>query len=48
MKIAVIHEWLLDWVDWDGDPRAELDSLPGVMLHLSDAWSREDAGDFAQ
>jgi aryl sulfotransferase len=32
--------WLTDWIDWEGDPRAELDSFPGVMMHLSDAWSR--------
>jgi aryl sulfotransferase len=35
-----LREWLLDWVDHDADPRQELDSLPGVMWHLSDAWAR--------
>ena len=35
-----LHEWLLGWIDWDGDARQELDSLPGIMWHLSDAWSR--------
>jgi len=35
-----LPEWLLDWIDHDADPRAELDSLPGVMWHLSDAWAR--------
>jgi hypothetical protein len=37
-----LHEWLLGFVDWDGDPRApgNLDTLPGTMLHLSDAWAR--------
>jgi aryl sulfotransferase len=40
-----LHEWLLDWVNREGDPRAvgNLDTLPGVMLHLSDAWARRDA-----
>jgi aryl sulfotransferase len=35
-----LRDWLLGWIDSDADPRAELDSLPGVMWHLSDAWSR--------
>ena len=36
------RDWLLDWIDRDDDPRTELDSLPGVMHHLFDAWSRRD------
>lgn len=35
-----LHEWLLRWIADDDDPREHLDSLPGVMWHLSDAWSR--------
>jgi aryl sulfotransferase len=35
-----LHEWLLDWIDRDEDPRVDLESLPGVMHHLSDAWAR--------
>lgn len=35
-----LHEWLLRWIDGDDDPRERLDSLPGVMWHLSDAWAR--------
>ncbi len=35
-----LHEWLLGFIDWEGDARAWLDTLPGAMLHLSDAWSR--------
>ncbi|MEV4120564.1 sulfotransferase domain-containing protein [Micromonospora sp. NPDC049645] len=35
-----VERWLSSWVDQEVDPRAELDSLPGVMLHLSDAWAR--------
>ncbi len=38
-----LREWLLSWVDRDVDPRLELDSLPGVMWHLSDAWARRGA-----
>lgn len=37
-----VREWLRGWIDWDGDPREELDSLPGVLLHVSDAWSRRE------
>jgi len=35
-----LHEWLLGFIDWEGDPREWLDTLPGAMLHLSDAWGR--------
>ncbi|MEU7943101.1 sulfotransferase domain-containing protein [Micromonospora taraxaci] len=35
-----VEQWLRSWVDQEVDPRAELDSLPGVMLHLTDAWAR--------
>jgi aryl sulfotransferase len=35
-----LHEWLVDWIDRDEDPRVDLESLPGVMHHLSDAWVR--------
>jgi len=32
--------WLREWVEWRGDPRESLDSLPGVAFHAADAWSR--------
>ncbi|WP_405426845.1 sulfotransferase domain-containing protein [Micromonospora sp. NBC_00617] len=35
-----VRQWLSSWVDHEVDPRAELDSLPGVLWHLSDAWAR--------
>lgn len=35
-----LHEWLCGWVDWDPAPTEYLDSLPGTMHHLSDAWAR--------
>ncbi len=35
-----VIDWLRAWIEADPDPRRELDSLPGVMLHLGDAWSR--------
>jgi aryl sulfotransferase len=37
-----LHDWLLDWIASDQDPREALDSLPGLMWHLSDAWSRRE------
>jgi hypothetical protein len=39
---APLRDWLLSWIELDTDPRAEMDSLPGVMWHLSDAWERRD------
>ncbi len=35
-----LRDWLLSWIAHDADPREILDSLPGVMWHLSDAWAR--------
>src|SRR5262245_29858332 len=35
-----LREWLLTWIDHDMDPRKNLDSLPGVLCHLEDAWAR--------
>lgn len=35
-----LRDWLLRWIRADRDPREAMDSLPGVMWHLSDAWNR--------
>nr|WP_230416875.1 sulfotransferase domain-containing protein [Micromonospora tarapacensis] len=35
-----VEQALVRWIDADPDPRAELDSLPGVMWHLRGAWAR--------
>ena len=35
-----VREWLLDWIQRDDDPEEHLDSLPGILWHLSGAWSR--------
>ncbi|MEU1239953.1 sulfotransferase domain-containing protein [Micromonospora parva] len=35
-----VREWLTSWVDREVDPHSELDSLPGVLMHLTDAWAR--------
>jgi hypothetical protein len=37
-----LHEWLMSWIERDVGPREEMDSLPGVMWHLRDAWARRD------
>ena len=37
-----LEQWLQDWITRDEDPRGSLDSLAGVMWHLTDAWSRRD------
>lgn len=35
-----LSEWIEGWMDWDGEPRQRLDSLPGIIHHISDAWER--------
>lgn len=35
-----LRDWLVSWIGSDADPRESMDSLPGVMWHLSDAWTR--------
>jgi len=35
-----LHDRLVAWVDGDDRPEDYLDSLPGFMWHLSDAWRR--------
>lgn len=35
-----LREWLLGWIDRQVEPADEMDSLPGVMWHLRDAWAR--------
>jgi hypothetical protein len=37
-----LRDWLLNWIDGDAAPREQLDSLPGVMWHLTDAWARRN------
>jgi hypothetical protein len=36
------HDWLVEWIAAEADPRTEMDSLAGVLWHLSDAWRRRD------
>jgi aryl sulfotransferase len=35
-----LHDWLTGWIHEDTTPRQQMDSLPGVMWHLTDAWAR--------
>lgn len=37
-----LADWLRGWIAASPDPRQEMDSLPGVLWHLSDAWTRRD------
>ena len=37
---ASLHDWLLSWIGAQVSPQDQLDSLPGVIWHLSDAWRR--------
>ncbi|MGI9604044.1 MAG: sulfotransferase domain-containing protein [Acidimicrobiales bacterium] len=39
-KRPTVDRWLSEWVIAQPDPRTALDSLPGVMHHLADAWGR--------
>ncbi len=38
-----LHSWLVNWTEQQRDPRTALDSLAGVMHHVSDAWRRRSA-----
>jgi aryl sulfotransferase len=40
-----LHQWLVEWVDQEVEPRESLDSLPGVLWHLTDAWHRQATQD---
>ncbi len=42
-----LRDWLLGWIARDAEPRAILDSLPGFMWHLSDAWARRGSPNVA-
>jgi aryl sulfotransferase len=37
-----LHDSLLSWIDHDVAPADALDSLPGVLWHLTDAWHRRN------
>jgi hypothetical protein len=40
----LVHDWLVTWIERDVAPADELDSLPGVLWHLSGAWARRHEG----
>jgi hypothetical protein len=37
-----LHDRVMRWIDRDASPLDDMDSLPGVLWHVSDAWSRRD------
>jgi aryl sulfotransferase len=37
-----LHEAFLRWIDRDTNPRDDMDGLPGVIWHVSDAWARRE------
>jgi len=37
-----LHEWLSWWVEPGAEPVDELDTLPGLLHHVADAWARRD------
>ncbi len=37
-----LREAMLRWIDRDSDSREDMDGLPGVVWHVSDAWARRD------
>ena len=39
-----LHTWLRAWTERDTTPAEAMDSLVGVLHHVTDAWSRRDAG----
>jgi hypothetical protein len=41
-KRPPLHDWLLAWTEWNGKLVERLDSLPGVIHHVADAWSRRE------
>ncbi len=44
-QLPPLHQWLVEWVEQQVHPRDSLDSLPGVLWHLSDAWRRQATQD---
>jgi aryl sulfotransferase len=38
-----LRDWLVEWIEDDPAPEESLESLPGVMWHLTDAWERRAA-----
>jgi hypothetical protein len=37
-----VRDWLVSWINSEANPLDAMDSLPGVMWHLNDAWQRQD------
>jgi aryl sulfotransferase len=39
-QLPPVRDWLVKWIGSTSDPKDALDSLPGIMWHMTDAWSR--------
>lgn len=39
-SVVPLQEWVRRWIEQDNDPRAILDSLPGLVMHVQQAWER--------
>jgi aryl sulfotransferase len=39
-KRGPLREFLLRWLAMEGEPRELLDSVPGILWHVGDAWAR--------
>lgn len=37
-----LDEWLMHWIEPDSGPETQLDTLPGLLHHICDAWDRRD------
>ena len=40
-----LHTWLVAWTERETTPQESLDSLVGVLHHVTDAWRRREAGE---
>lgn len=40
-----LHTWLRDWTERETTPQQSLDSLVGVLHHVTDAWQRREGGE---
>lgn len=40
-----LHDWLVSWTRTETTPREQMDSLVGVLHHVTDAWERQERQD---
>ena len=44
-ELPSVTEWLQAWINWDGAPEESLDSFPGLVHHVADAFARSATHD---